>query len=57
LNAIAQFAFTLQSPLPHGLGTGGLYTNNFDAPLEVVNGELWYNLDLKWDLALVDFQI
>jgi O-succinylbenzoate synthase len=57
LNAIAQFTFTLQSPLPHGLGTGGLYTNNFDAPLEVVNGELWYNLDLKWDLTLVDFQI
>ena len=50
LNAIAQFTFTLQSPLPQGLGTGGLYTNNFDSPLEVKEGQLWYNTDLSWDL-------
>lgn len=50
LNAIAQFTFTLQSPLPQGLGTGGLYTNNFDSPLEVKEGQLWYNTDLKWNI-------
>ena len=50
LNAIAQFTFTLQSPLPQGLGTGGLYTNNFDSLLEVKEGQLWYNTDLKWNL-------
>ena len=50
LNAIAQFTFTLQSHLPQGLGTGGLYTNNFDSPLEVKDGQLWYNSDLKWNI-------
>ena len=28
LNAIAQWTFTLNNPMPQGLGTGGLYTNN-----------------------------
>ena len=57
LNAIAQFTFTLQSPLPQGLGTGGLYTNNFDSPLEVKEGQLWYNTDLKWSINLSKFNI
>ncbi len=48
LNAIAQFTYTLQNKLPQGLGTGGLYTNNFDCPLEVLNGQLWYNNNLDW---------
>lgn len=56
LNAIAQFTFTLQSPLPQGLGTGGLYTNNFDSPLEVKEGQLWYNSYLKWEIELDNFQ-
>lgn len=55
LNAIAQFTFTLQSQLPQGLGTGGLYTNNFDALLEVENGELWYNHKLFWSVKLDNF--
>ncbi len=29
LNAIAQWTFTLNSPMPQGLGTGSLFTNNF----------------------------
>jgi o-succinylbenzoate synthase len=29
LNAIAQYTFTKHSKLPQGLGTGGLFTNNF----------------------------
>ncbi len=55
LNAIAQFTFTLQSKLPQGLGTGGLYTNNFDSPLQVRKGQLWYNNDLRWSIDLLNF--
>lgn len=55
LNAIAQWTFTLQNPLPQGLGTGGLYTNNFDCPLEVIKGRLQYNSTLVWDTEAIDF--
>ena len=49
LNAIAQWTFLQHNLMPQGLGTGGLYTNNFDGPLEVVNGTLAYNNQIKWD--------
>lgn len=49
LNAIAQWTYTLQNPMPQGLGTGALYTNNFDCPLEVAGGQLWYRSDKNWD--------
>ena len=49
LNAIAQFTYTLNNKMPQGLGTGGLYTNNFDCPLEIKKGQLFYNIDLNWD--------
>jgi O-succinylbenzoate synthase len=52
LNAIAQFTFTLNTTMPQGLGTGSLYTNNFDCPLVVEKGQLWYKPDLDWK---VDF--
>lgn len=42
LNAIAQYTFTKNSSLPQGLGTGALYTNNFESPLEVKGGNLYY---------------
>lgn len=48
LNAIAQWTFTLNNPMPQGLGTGALYTNNFDSPLEVKKGKLHYNQKLDW---------
>lgn len=53
LNAIAQWTFLQQNPMPQGLGTGGLYTNNFDSPLEVCNGELRYNPAIDWNLGLL----
>ena len=56
LNAIAQFTYTLQNKLPQGLGTGGLYNNNFDCPLEVLNGQLWYNKEKNWDMNFEDFK-
>ena len=49
LNAIAQWTFLQNSDMPQGLGTGALYTNNFDCPLEVLNGQLWYNNSKNWD--------
>jgi len=54
LNAIAQFTFQLNNNLPQGLGTGGLFTNNFDSPLEVKNGELHYNPEFSWNLKNLD---
>lgn len=38
LNAIAQWTYTLGNPLPQGLGTGQLYTNNIPSWLKI-NGE------------------
>jgi O-succinylbenzoate synthase len=52
LNAIAQFTYTLKSNLPQGLGTGGLFTNNFESPLQVKNGTLSYNPALNWNYNL-----
>lgn len=50
LNAIAQWNFTLNNRLPSGLGTGSLYTNNFDCPLFIEKGEIGYNSKQVWDL-------
>ena len=54
LNAIAQWTFLQNSTMPQGLGTGALYTNNFDCPLEVSNGQLWYNKAKNWDTGFLD---
>jgi o-succinylbenzoate synthase len=48
LNAIAQYTYTLDNPMPQGLGTGGLFTNNIPSPLKVDKGALYYDTDLKW---------
>ena len=50
LNAIAQWTYTLKNNLPQGLGTGGLFTNNVQAPLVVNSGRLFYDLKTKWNL-------
>ncbi|RZT95433.1 o-succinylbenzoate synthase [Ancylomarina subtilis] len=50
LNAIAQWVYTLNNPMPQGLGTGQLFTNNIESPLEVTEGHLIYNQSKKWDL-------
>ena len=54
LNAIAQWTFLQKSIMPQGLGTGALYNNNFDCPLEVVNGQLWYNKDQTWNSGFLN---
>ncbi len=43
LNAIAQFTSTYQPTLPQGLGTGGLYHNNFPSPLNLKGEYLNYD--------------
>ncbi len=53
LNAIAQWTATLKSSMPQGLGTGGLFTNNFDSPLEVNKGRLFYNKNKNWNFNLI----
>ncbi|WP_205757895.1 o-succinylbenzoate synthase [Lutibacter sp. HS1-25] len=52
LNAIAQYTYTLNNKMPQGLGTGSLFTNNFESPLEVKNGHLHYNKNIKWKFNL-----
>ena len=49
LNAIAQWTYTLDTDLPQGLGTGGLYTNNFTSPLLVQDGKIQYDPQVNWD--------
>lgn len=53
LNAIAQFTAQYNNTLPQGLGTGQLYHNNFDSPLEIKSGTLMYNQQKDWDLNLI----
>ena len=53
LNAIAQWTFLQQNSMPQGLGTGGLFTNNFECPLVVSDGQLWYKKELEWHCNLL----
>jgi len=43
LNAIAQWTATLGNPMHQGLGTGLLYSNNLEMPLEIIGEKLFYN--------------
>ncbi len=54
LNAIAQWTYTLKNNLPQGLGTGSLFTNNFESPLEVIEGRLFYRKDLSWQTDIIE---
>jgi o-succinylbenzoate synthase len=55
LNAIAQWTFLQKNKMPQGLGTGALYTNNFESPLKVENGNLWYDKKLNWEFNFKEF--
>jgi len=52
LNAIAQWTFLQNNSMYQGLGTGALYSNNFESPLEVSNGQLGYQNKLNWKFNL-----
>jgi len=53
LNAIAQWTYLLKNTMPQGLGTGGLFTNNFESPLTVSDGNLFYRKSLHWQPDLI----
>ncbi|MDF0708438.1 o-succinylbenzoate synthase [Flagellimonas okinawensis] len=53
LNAIAQLTYSLHTHMPQGLGTGSLFTNNINSPLEVSNGKLFYRQAKAWDMDLI----
>ena len=44
LNAIAQYTYTKNNPMPQGLGTGGLFTNNFETNLHLEGERLWFDI-------------
>lgn len=52
LNAIAQWTAELPIQMPQGLGTGSLYTNNFESPLIIIEGKLYYQTEKNWDIKL-----
>ncbi|MDX6182836.1 o-succinylbenzoate synthase [Flavobacterium sp. Fl-77] len=54
LNAIAQWTFLKNTTMPQGLGTGALYTNNFESPLEVSKGQLWYSPTVNWGSSFLE---
>lgn len=52
LSAIAQYTYSKKTSLPQGLGTGSLFTNNFDSPLKVISGGLHYDKAVPWKISL-----
>ena len=50
LNAIAQWCATQKNEMPQGLGTGQLYTNNFESPLSLTGENLFYDHQKVWKL-------
>lgn len=54
LNAIAQWAYTLNNEMPQGLGTGSLYNNNFDSPLTIKDGRIGYAKTKNWQQNLIE---
>ena len=50
LNAIAQWTFHINAKNEQGLGTGQLFTNNFDSPLEIEGERLWFRQEKGWKL-------
>lgn len=45
LNAIAQWCATQNNQLPQGLGTGKLFTSNWNLPLQIHGDKLWFDTD------------
>jgi o-succinylbenzoate synthase len=56
LNVIAQWTYTLQNQIYHGLSTGSLYANNIKSPLYLNGERLYYNPERKWDLSQFELE-
>lgn len=50
LNSIAQLASTFDPKIPQGLGTGKLYHNNLNSPLEISAGFIRYASNKPWEV-------
>lgn len=50
LNAIAQWADSLNVTIPQGLGTGELFINNIVSPVKRTGQVLRYDLTTKWEI-------
>jgi len=48
LNAIAQWTYQNGSDMPQGLGTGQVFSNNIDSPLNIQKNKLWYHTNQNW---------
>lgn len=53
LNAIAQWISTFNYSIPQGLGTGMLYKNNIESPLQQIDDVLTYNKAKNWDIPSI----
>ena len=54
LNAIAQFCGNYELKLPQGLGTGQLFSNNIESPLEIEGQKLYFRKNKKWDMRIFE---
>lgn len=55
LNAVSQLTAEFKVDMPQGLGTGGLYNNNFPSPLSLEREELYYRKEgTQWEMILLD---
>ena len=54
LNAIAQFCGNYELKLPQGLGTGQLFSNNIESPLEIEGQELYFRKNKTWDMRIFE---
>jgi hypothetical protein len=50
LSAISQWTYIQEVGGHQGLGTGSLYTNNIESPLEIVGEEITYQSNKSWNL-------
>ena len=54
LNALSQWVATLNTSMPQGLGTGGLFTNNFESPIYLDGEQLKFNPEQPFDYSQFD---
>lgn len=54
LNAIAQYTASVKAKGPQGLGTGGLFTDNFVSPISLEADNLKFNPSQKMDYSQFD---
>lgn len=57
LNAIAQWTYSHKNLMYQGLGTGQLFTNNIESPLQINQAKLFYTLGQHWELESLKFRL